>query len=143
VAGKKAKDLASLIRLNSWGVDERRRELGVLLARESDFLREQAALERQMVEERAAAAADPAGSGFMFGSFAAYHRQRREELAARLALLRAEIDAARERLAAAYRQLKVYEEVRDARLEAERKEEARIEQASLDEIALTQHLRRN
>ena len=37
---RKAKDLDSLLRLRSWAVDEQRRELGILLAREEELVRE-------------------------------------------------------------------------------------------------------
>lgn len=142
MAGKKAKDLDQLIRVNGWGVDERRRELGVFLAREAEMIEARAALDRQMEAERAIAAAHPEEAGFTFGAFAGHHRFMRETLDAQIARLHQEVEAARERLAEAYRQLKVYEEVRKSRAEAEAKDEAKREQEMLDEIALNQHRRK-
>ena len=139
---KKAKDMDSLLRLNRWTVDERRRELGVLQAREEELLTLGDVLERQMEAEQKVAADDPTSAGFVFGAFAANHRRRREQLAQTLFELRAEIEAARDRLAAAFRQLKVYEEVQDKRALQERQEEARKEQIVLDEIGQIQHRRR-
>ena len=56
MANKKAKDLDGLIRLNGWVVDERRRELGVLQAREDALLARKGALARQMLAEPATTA---------------------------------------------------------------------------------------
>ncbi len=140
---RKAKDLDSLLRLRSWAVDERRRELGILLSREEDLIREGEELARQLVREQQVAAADPTQAGLTYAAFAEDHRRRREQLARLVAELRVEIEAARERLADAYRQLKVLEEVQKERLRQERIDEARREQAIFDEIGQTQHRMRN
>lgn len=139
---RKAADLDSLIRLRRWEVDERRRELDALLTRESQLVLFGQELERQIVREGQIAVADPTRAGFTFGSYAADHKLKRERLAATLADLRAEIEAARERLANAFRDRKVMEEAQKARAERERAEENRLEQIVLDEIAQNQHQRR-
>ncbi len=139
---KKAKDMKSLLRLNRWTVDERRRELGVLLTRESQLIEEGLRLDREMIAEKEAATLNPITAGFHFGGYAGEHRRRREALESLLAALRGEIEAARDVLAAAYRQLKVYEEVHKERLRQEGIEEAQKEQVVLDEIAQTQHSRK-
>jgi flagellar FliJ protein len=140
---RKAKDLESLLRLHSWTVDERRRELGVLLAREEELIRFGQELDLQLIREQKIAAEDPTTAGFIYASFAENHRQRREQLARTLAALRSEIEQARDRLADAYRQLKVYEEVQKERTRQEREEEARKEQIAFDEIGETQFRQRN
>ena len=96
-----------------------------------------------MIREQQVAAADPTNAGFTYAAFAEDHRRRRERLARLKAELAVEIDAARDRLADAYRQLKVLEEVQKERRRQERAEEARREQAAFDEIAQTQHRMRN
>jgi flagellar export protein FliJ len=138
----KAKDLESLLRLHSWTVDERRRELGVLLAKEDELIRFGEELDRQLLREQKAAAAEPTTAGFIYAAFAEYHRWQREQLANALAALHGEIEAARDRLAEAYRQLKIYEEVQKERARNEREEEARKEQIAFDEIAQTQFRQR-
>lgn len=135
----KAKDMNALIRLHKWTVDEKQRELGVLQTRESQLIAEGQQLERQMAEERRIAAANPTVAGFLFGAFAVDYRRRQEELAAQLQALRQEIEAARDRLADAFRRLKVYEEVQKNRATQEKKEEAHKEQVILDEIGQVQH----
>lgn len=139
---RKAKDLESLLRLSSWTVDEKRRELGVLLAREEELKRFGQELDRQLVREQKAAAENPTTAGFQYAAFAQAHRQRKEQLARTLAALQVEIEAARDRLADAYRQQKVYEEVQKERARQERIEEDRKEQNRFDEIAETQFRQR-
>lgn len=135
---RKAVDLESLLRLRSWTVDERRRELGVLLAREEELIRQGQELERRLLAEQRIAAEDPVQAGFTYGFFAEDYKRRREQLERTLSDLRGEIAAARERLADAYRELKVMEEVQKERLRQEQVEEARKEQAVFDEIGQTQ-----
>lgn len=140
---KKAKDMDALLRLNRWTVDERQRELGVLQAREEEFITLGEILEQQMQKEQKVVEMDPTSAGLVFGAFAMEHRRRREQLAQAMIELRAEIEAARDRLAAAFRQLKVYEEVQAKRARQEREEEAHKEQQILDEIGQIQHRRRH
>jgi len=134
-----AADLDSLIRLRNWNVDERRRELGALTAREDQLIAYGRELERQLIREGEVVKTSTEMVGFMFGPFAEDHRRRRERLAVTLAAVRREIEEARERLAAAYRERKVMEEVQKTRAERERAEADRREQSELDEIAANQH----
>lgn len=136
---RKASDLAALIRLRKWILDERQRELAALTAREEQLIQYGRELERQLVREGQIALADPTSAGFMFGAFAEGHKKRRERLAITLAAVRKEIEEARERLAEAYRERKTLEEVQKARAIRERTEADRIEQAELDEVAQNQH----
>jgi flagellar export protein FliJ len=139
---KKAKDLDQLIRVNKWGVDERQRELGVLVNREEDLIDQGHRLDSELAEEQRIAATDPTMAGFLYGGFADHYRVRKEQLRHILHAIRLEIEDARERLADAYRQLKVYEEVQKNRATREDAEEARQEQVALDEIGMNQHRRR-
>jgi flagellar export protein FliJ len=141
VSGK-AKDLESLLRLHNWTVDERRRELGVLLTREGELIAFGEAMARQLIEEQRVAAADPTTAGFIYAAFAQNHRLRREQLNRTLQALRGEIVEAQERLADAYRLLKVYEEVQKKRALQERQEEDRKEQIAFDEIGAVQFRRK-
>lgn len=137
----KAKDIDSLLRLQKWIVDERQRELGFLLQRQDEFETLGRELDRQMLREQKVAAEDPILAGTIFAAFAANHRHRREQLQTALHFLLLEIEKARENLAEAYRQSKVYEEVRKARALKEQEEEARQEQIILDEIGQSQFQR--
>lgn len=126
------------MRLHSWTVDERRRELGVLHAREEELIATGEEMARQLLREQQAASADPAVAGFIYAAFAVGHRLRREQLGRTLAALREEIEQARDRLADAFRQLKVFEEVQKERAHQEDIDAARKEQMFFDEIAQTQ-----
>jgi len=139
---RKAKDLDTLIRLNKWTVDERQRELGVLQQRENEWVLFGESLDQQLIREQKVAAEDPTSAGFIYAAFASNHKIRREQLKLALHNLRIEIEQARDRLAEAYRGLKVYEEVQKARAKHEREEEARVEQVTLDEIGQIQHQRK-
>jgi flagellar export protein FliJ len=140
---RKAKDLDSLLRLHSWTVDERRRELGILLAREEELVQFGHQMALQLIREQKIATEDPTSAGFTYGAFAQGYRLRREQLERTLAALRSEIEQAQDQLADAYRQLKVYEEVQKERAKHEREEEARKEQIAFDEIGATQFRQRH
>ena len=140
---RKASDLDSLLRLRTWTVDECRRELGILMAREEELILLGEELDRQLLREQAVAAADPMAAGMIYIAFAQHHRRRREELVRTLAALRQEIAEARERLNEAYREQKVLEEVQKQRRRKEQEEEARREQAVFDEIGQTQFRQRS
>ena len=141
MARKTAKDMDQLIRINQWGVDERQRELGVLAAREDQLIAAGRKLDEDLKNEQAIASQDPTLAG-CYGNFAQLHRQRKEQLHKQIHALRQEIEAARDRLAEAYRQLKVYEEVQKERAKREALDEARQEQQTMDEIGMTQFRRR-
>jgi len=139
---RKAKDLDQLIRVNQWGVDERQRELGVLLSRDDELIAQDQRLDAELAMEQSVAASDPTNAGFLFGGYVGAYRLRKQQVVQLRRALAAEIEEARERLAEAFRQLKVYEEVQKERAQREREEEAREEQIMMDEIGMTQYRRR-
>lgn len=136
-----AKKLKTLIRLNKWTVDERRRELGVLLAREDQLRGQLAALEQELLHEQKTAAEDPTLAGFGYGAYAQRYLHKKAQLLSLLAAVAKEIEAAQERLAEAYRELKTVEEVEKNRAKRELEEANRKEQRMLDEIAETRFQR--
>lgn len=135
-------DLDPLLRLGRWQVDEQRRHLGILLAREEQLLAQQAVLAQELVAEQAAAGKDALGAGLTYADYGAAVIARREALERATIAVRAEIDKAREELAEAYRQLKTYETVHATRQRRAAEEAARREQAVLDDIGQTLHRRR-
>ena len=139
---RKAADLDTLVRLRQWTEDERQRELAALVAREEQLINYGRELERQLVREGEIARGDPTSAGFMFGAFVEDHKKRRERLAITLAAVRKEIEDARERLAAAFRERKTMEEVQKNRATSERVEANRLEQIELDEVAANQFRRK-
>lgn len=138
---KKTKEIKTLIRVQSWTVDEQRRVLSQLQGREDSLLADSDRLDRQLLQEQQVAAADPAMAGQAYVAYARNNRIQHANIQTVLAALRVEIEQQREVLAETYRELKTLEEVEQKWLEQERLEEARREQAALDEIAQNLHRR--
>jgi flagellar FliJ protein len=138
-----AKGLATLVRVNEWTVDEKRRTLGQRM-RELDGL-EQARirLEEEVVAEQRAAAQSPNEAGLLYGSYANGVIHRREQFAAAIRAKEQEVAVAREQLNDAYRELKKFEVIRDTRVRREREERERRDQLLLDELGIENYRRRN
>ncbi|MBI2240084.1 MAG: hypothetical protein HYU59_04680 [Magnetospirillum gryphiswaldense] len=139
---KQAKGLKTLIRLAKFEVDEKRRVLTALQNQEEQTLHDILASEVQLRKEQELAAADATGVGFIYG---AYHRawmDQRQMLFNRLATIRQQIEIARDELAESFRTQKTYEVTQANRERREQEELDRKEQAFLDEVAQTQHRRR-
>lgn len=139
---KQAKGLKTLIRLAKFDVDEKRRVLTALQNQEEQILHDILQSEVQLRKEQELAAADATGVGFIYG---AYHRawmDQRQMLFNRLATIRQQIEIARDELAEAFRTQKTYEVTQANRERREQEELDRKEQAFLDEVAQTQHRRR-
>jgi flagellar export protein FliJ len=141
MAGKKSQEIKTLLRVQSWSVDEQRRILNALLDREQALIADGERMDQQLLQEQQVASTDPTMAGHAYVAYAKAHRVRRDNVDTVLAALRVEIEQQRDMLAEAYKELKVLEQVRKNWLEAERKEEARIEQIDLDEIAQTLYRR--
>jgi flagellar FliJ protein len=132
------KGLAALIRLNKWTLEEKRRALASLQGLRADLLRQGKELEAEVVREQQQARSDVHGAW----AYSEYARQvivRRQKLTRSVAECDKRIDAARDDVNAAWRELRKYEmaaEREQARLALEA---AKIERQELDEIALTQN----
>jgi flagellar export protein FliJ len=132
--------LKTLIRLNRFEVDEKRRDLQRLLDREAEIQAAIARLDRDLRAEQAVAAhPEAAAVGFSYGAFAAATKERKAVELDKLAQLYPEIEKAREALAEAFGTLKKYEIADANRAAAQAAEEARQETLELDEIALAGH----
>ncbi len=136
------KTLHTLIRVRKWEVDEKQRALGLLLRDEEKILEFQAALVRELAEEKALVSQIPGNERTTFEPYVRRWAQRRDNLASVLILLRQKIEGAREELAEAYRRLKTFEITQDQRDVTEEKEENRVEQMTLDEMGLELYRRK-
>lgn len=130
------KNLNTLIRLNEWNVDERRRELGALLKSITEFENGLERLREEVVNEQNAAMAAPDEAGFFYGSYAQAVIGRRETLNEGIRRMETQVASARDQLNEAYRELKKFEVAQKTRDERQAKELARREQGVLDEIGL-------
>jgi flagellar FliJ protein len=140
---KSGKGLKTLIRLSKFNVDEKRRVLTALQAREDQILDDIERSKQQLKDEQRVAAQDSTGVGFIYG---AYHRAWmgvRDDQDRALAAVRQQIEGARDELAEAYREQKTYEISQAAREKREQEEADRKEQIFLDEVGATIHRRKD
>ena len=128
------KGVATLIRINEWTVDERRRELGARLKELDDLEAALDRLEKEVVDEQRAAAARPEIAGFLYGAYAGSVIHRREQFQLASKSKEQEVSVAREALSDAYRELKKYEVFHENQQRMEAEEQARKDQAELDEL---------
>ena len=134
-----AKNLHTLIRLNEWSVDERRRDLGQVLQSLADLEDGLRRLGEELVREQQVVQASPDEAGFFYGNYANAVIDRRDHLKHGIARMEDEVAKAREKLNDAYRDLKKYEVVQENRDLREVQEQARKEQMTLDELGLQVH----
>ena len=129
-----AKGLATLIRVNKWGVDEKRRELGVRLKELESLENALVNLAEELKHEQHTANQFPETAGFFYGNYADAVIQRRTELQNSIAAKEEEISIAREQLGEAYRSLKKYEVVYQNQQRQAANDLARMDQLELDEL---------
>ncbi|MBL6959077.1 MAG: flagellar export protein FliJ [Rhodospirillales bacterium] len=134
-----AKDLQTLIRLNEWTVDERRRELGDVLASLDSLENGLHRLQDELAREQHAVQASPNEAGFFYGNYAAAVIQRRHHLNHGIAQMEAKVAEARDRLDEAYRELKKFEIAQENRDFELAQEIGRQEQSESDEMGLQVH----
>ena len=137
-----AKSLHALIRLHQHRVDEKRRELGGMLAVVSDLERQAAALEDKIIKEQGIAESSPDLAGILYGNFAAHSILRREQFAAAIREMEEKLVVAQGEIREEYRGLKGFELTQEARDLADSLEQSRSEQAVLDEIGINAHLQK-
>ncbi len=131
-----AKEVATLIRINEWTVDQRRRELGAHLKELDDLEAAVVRLNTEMVDEQRMAAAQPEIAGFLYGAYAGSVIHRREQFQLSIASKQQEVSVAREALSEAYRILKKYEVFHENQQGIKAEEQARQDQSELDELGL-------
>ena len=130
------KGLETLIRLNEWTVDQKRRKLGDLLRLIDGFDVEAKKLEKDLINEQATAAASPNEAGFLYGYYADAVIDRRAIIQISTQQLEKDADEAREEVSLAYRELKKFETAMEARKKREEAEMASKDQLELDEVGM-------
>ena len=131
-----AKGLETLIRLNEWNVDQKRRKLGEVLSMIDGFQAEAQKLEDDLVKEQQAAAASPNEAGFLYGYYADSVIDRRAIIQISIQQLEVQADEAREEVNQAYRELKKFETALETRKKREQAEIDRQDQLALDEVGM-------
>lgn len=127
--------LDSVIRLQKWRLDEKRRQLGDLLRLAEQLETELAGLETELEAEQALAARN-FEAGRAYGNYARGFIERRERLIQSLANVEQQVEVAQEEVRAAFRELKTIEITKDNRDKVVAIDTGRRQQAELDEIAL-------
>jgi flagellar protein FliJ len=134
------KGLAALIRLHSWQLDAKRRELAEIEREEDELHARIRRLEAHMAEEQDFAKDSESGV-FAYAGFARGVIERRKGFQAQIAAVHERIEAKREEVAEAFQELKRYEITQAEILKREKLEADRRLQGELDEISLNQHRR--
>lgn len=131
-----ARGLETLIRLNEWSVDQKRRKLGEVLGLIDGFTTEAQKLEEDLIKEQATAAASPNEAGFLYGYYADATIHRRSIIQISIQQLEVQADEAREEVNQAYRELKKFETALQTRNKRQLDERTRREQLVLDEVGM-------
>ena len=135
------KTLRSLIRLYQFNVDEKRREVGGMIAVLNDLERQAGELETKISEEKTIAGASPEEAGILFGNYTAHYILKRERISATIKQMEEKLKIGQEQMRENYRDLKGVEMTQEARENREALKQARLEQAVLDEIGVDVHRR--
>lgn len=136
------KPLEQLVRLSRWRLDEKRQKL-TDLERLSERLRaDLERLEEGLAKEREIAAQDESARP-AFSSFLEAELARKARLQKSIEDVDREVEAARDDLADAFRELKKYELAKTSQDERARRRQLRTEQATLDELGTQLHRRRS
>ena len=131
-----AEGIETLIRLNDWNVEQKRRKLGDLQRLIEGFEAELKKLEQDLLNEQAAATAAPNEGGFVYGYYAERVIERRAIIQISIQQLEKDTDEAREALSVAYRELKKFETALESRKLRQELELARKDQLDLDEVGI-------
>lgn len=136
-----AKGLKSLIRLNKWKVDEKRRALADKLDQVAALEEQLTALDHELIREQSSAQQSPQEAGLFYGSYANGVIERREQFHSGIQDMEAQIITAQDELNETYRELKKFEVINKQREIREADERAKKEQEMLDELGLQNHQR--
>ncbi len=130
----------SLIRLHRFHVDEKRRKLAELELMLQEFRARERELEAQVLSEQKKAGISDVAH-FAYPMFAKSVIRRRQNILTSIEDIDKQIEAAKEELSGAFRELKKYEIIEDNRKRKHRKGIMRVEQMELDEVAAGIHRR--
>jgi len=132
-----ARDFKTLVRLNDWEVDQKRRLLAEQLRQLENLKGLLQNLEEEVAREQAHAASMPTEGGLLYGAYAEQAIIRREDYQRRIDAQEHDVAAAREELRLAFLEFKKFEISEDRRVARAEAELAREEQLDLDEIGIT------
>ncbi len=133
--------LEQMVRLHRWQLDEKRRKLAQVEQLADDIRKDIEALDRELAAEEAAA--KDHASAAALPAFAANCAMRRRAMEQSLAAVERSAEEVRHELHEAFREVKSYETAIKTRKAQAERHRARREQATLDEVGLSRHVRRD
>jgi flagellar export protein FliJ len=133
--------LGSLVRVHTWALNEKRQTLAGLEELASKLHGDLEALAAELKQEQSAATDSIEGT-IAFPAFVAAALERRKRLRVSIANLDLGIEAAREEVREAYREVKKYELARDNDERREQEKLALNERKALDELGAVLHQRK-
>lgn len=136
------KGLDSIIRLNEWKLDEKRRKVADLERFAQRLHGQLISLDKEVKAEQKVAAGDPM-SGSHYANYAHEAIRRREKILKSLADIESEMSRALDEVAAAFREFKKFDMIRARNQERALAVEKRAQQAELDEAGLGVFRRQN
>lgn len=131
--------LNTIIRLRKWELDEKQRQLAILLGERDEIADAIEALSNQVSEQSRHAGLEVAS--VTLGSYIEAVRIRQGELADMLFKKEKELRKHQDVVAEGFRELKTFEIARDRELSRLAAEEAKQEQAAFDELGIQNHAR--
>lgn len=137
-----ASGLKTLIRLNEWGLDQKRRKLGEIMRLINGFELEARKLEEDLIREQDVASASPNEAGFLYGYYADATIERRAIIQISIQQFELQANEAREEVNQAYRELKKFERALETRNKLKRVEMDRQDQLVLDEVGMKSYLQK-
>lgn len=138
----KGRGLQTMIRLQRWQLDELRRQIAPLELERAKLMDHGRTLLETLHRENQAASADYTDVE-MLNNYRERVQVEQVRIADRVSEIEQAIDQLRERMAAAFQDVKKYEITEEQRLQAHRRELDKKEQERLDEVALNGHRRRS
>jgi flagellar FliJ protein len=137
-----ARGLNTLIRLNEWGLDQKRRKLGEIMRLIRGFELEAHKLEEDLIREQNVASASPNEAGFLYGYYADATIERRAIIQISIQQFELQANEAREEVNQVYRELKKFESALETRNKLELDEMDRQDQLVLDEVGMQSFLQK-
>ena len=135
------KGLATLIRAQSWRLEEMRRNLGELEGLRADFVRQGDELEQEHKREQVMVASTDEFA-FAYNAYANAVINRRQNLAGSIADVDVEIMKARDKVREAYHELRRFEITQERAQARAKAEEERRERIMLDDLGGELHRRK-
>lgn len=134
--------LESMIRVHGWILEEKRRDLAEIQIFADKLKNDLAELDRNVEAEREAAGQSDAAS-LAYPSFVAAALERRKRLSETIGKLELQIDAARDEVAQAFKELKAYETAYENHERREAAGRDRAEGIAQDELGVSLYRRSN